>query len=142
MSEKHTPEPWKPCKVDAESCMCREVWSLAHDIPVAYCLDKADESWTAGDGATRETAMANARRIASCVNAMKGIEDPEAFVAGVRELSQAGKELHEAHEDVLHSLNRGALDGEAQRWQQTALKWHKHALYDLLAHLPDTEDDK
>ena len=65
---QHTPTPWRECGKDRGGCICRTVWATEHDIPVAVALSCEDTDYTGGDGATPETAQANAEHIVKACN--------------------------------------------------------------------------
>jgi hypothetical protein len=77
MSEtKHIPEPWSQS----------DTWVFAADrefIAVAF----GHKQFTNG----RANANANAERIVACVNALAGIDDPEAFVKEAKAAMQKDK---------------------------------------------------
>jgi hypothetical protein len=61
--------PWHACGEDRDGgssvCSCRQVWCTPSDALVCVALTASDESYTAGEGFTEETANANARFIAA-----------------------------------------------------------------------------
>lgn len=70
MSEaKHTPEPWRAYKHE----WCKTKGLVAKDGRVVIVEGRAGASECGG------LSAANADRIVACVNAMKGIPDPQAF---------------------------------------------------------------
>ena len=86
----HTPEPWE---MAFQEC---------HTGGVATCHGNGGwfEVWSRhwGDGVN---APANAARIVACVNAMEGIEDPQAFVEAARAVATredgTGEHFHTTH---------------------------------------------
>ena len=61
---KITGGPWRACHNG--DCVCRMIWSVPHDVPVAVALGAHDEHYTAGDGVTSPAMLgANARAIAA-----------------------------------------------------------------------------
>lgn len=83
---KHTPEPWRECGKDRDDgCKCRMVWALTADVVVAMALMADDEDYTGGEGiSSLDMAKANAARIAACVNALAGVEEPEKDLQAAR----------------------------------------------------------
>ena len=80
--QKHTAEPWK-----------YELGDLEDDdqdsyVPNIYSKDPPHESIFRADinGDYLQLDEANAKRIVQCVNAMAGIEDPQAFMYNIKKL--------------------------------------------------------
>lgn len=87
----HTPEPWE--YDDRGGC----VWGddCASDFPVA--LAHPESSTLGSERKPTSVEEANMKRIVACVNACKGIEDPEKTI---RELVEALRDYH----DGFHTL--------------------------------------
>ena len=84
---KHTPEPWREnSQGDAEYIYSERHGAIA-TIP--------------HDGLHRDEHKANAARIVACVNAMKGISDPDAFVRRAIELENTKRTERETEQDSL-----------------------------------------
>jgi hypothetical protein len=76
MNTTHTPEPWSQS----------DTWVFAADrefISVSFGHKQFTDQ--------RASAKANAERIVACVNALAGIEDPEAFVKEAKAALQKDK---------------------------------------------------
>lgn len=81
IESKHTPEPWRENSQGDTEYIYSERHGAIATIP--------------HDGLNRDEHKANAARIVACVNAMKGISDPEAFVRRAIELANTCKEQAE-----------------------------------------------
>jgi hypothetical protein len=88
MSEtKHTPEPWRIDRTAEDDATPAYLIAgntskyvvIAHLYPYSFYHMNA------------ETANANNKRIVACVNALAGIEDPEAFVKEAKAAMQKDK---------------------------------------------------
>lgn len=102
---KHTPEPWREnSQGDAEHIYCERHGAIA-TIPHG--------------GLNRDEHKANAQRIVACVNAMAGIEEPQAFRDSLKKLVSYAdkasemftekdakiKQLYTAAENLWQTLN-------------------------------------
>ena len=76
MNTQHTPEPWE----NPQSA------EFSGFLDQYYCIIRAQENrlWQKILGRTAEEANANAKRIVACVNACKGMTDPEKQIRELR----------------------------------------------------------
>ena len=86
---KHTPEPWRvgiPGTVVSDS---------SEGITIRGGTGEEAVNFFGGNLICESVSVINAARIVECVNAMKGISDPEAFVRRAIELANTCKEQAE-----------------------------------------------
>lgn len=107
---QHIPEPWRECGADTGGCQCCQIWSKSADCIVAVALTHKDESYTGGDGPTQEAALANAKRIVACVNALEGIEDPSTILADMLHCQERVVNLLEALRFIMGQRPGSARD--------------------------------
>jgi hypothetical protein len=87
MNLKHTPEPWRIGDIAEDNT--RPAFLLAGEYPSTVVTATVPPFKVYNMNA--DTATANAFRIAACVNALAGIEDPEAFVKEAKAALQKDK---------------------------------------------------
>lgn len=74
----HSPEPWRVERT-CDGNLAIFARRSTHENPFAVALLGETQR-------SSEEILANAERIAACVNAMKGVANPEAFVSAVKEV--------------------------------------------------------
>lgn len=106
---KHTPEPWEAY----DNSVYWEILSEGHSLVSVF-----DNRYHPVP-VTKESTAANAARIVACVNAMAGIEEPQAFRDSLQKLSEYAdkasemfaekdakiKQLYTAAENLWQTLN-------------------------------------
>lgn len=128
MTQKHTPEPWK---------LYRNDQSVGDAVGNAVC-----DAWPRGDDQLASAeGKANARRIVACVNACEGMEDPAAFIAGLRsELQLATHKLLTCgvaarHPDTSLSRRESDYGGKWNSPQAESVRQLRQQRDELLAEL-------
>lgn len=115
---EHTKEPWATCGCGH----CALVWGNNGKTLIAEGADQSESDVSAD----LDEQVANARRIVACVNACKGMKDPEADIAALRA---------EVATPVLVATNRLAdslADARAQRDELLAALKHANKLIALM----------
>jgi len=139
----HTPEPWVTGRKDMQSyhghtgTPFSSIYREADDERMPLTSDGLGGmarvplriAYIEGKDIPREEEKANADRIVACVNAMKGMSDPAAFVARARAIEAAARMIRERKGDPVAELSTKASSGKnyiaipvhPDRWEDLAL---------------------
>lgn len=101
--KKHTPEPWKAERYHGRGYCA---WSIYHITHLASFSPSTTVSGGDDPALSEKTedadCKANAERAVACVNAMRGIEDPAAFMENARTAADGARK--QARASVRDSL--------------------------------------
>lgn len=94
MTQDWTKEPWSAFHNSVQALGSVDTHSAGVWGPVAHCAPLQESDVESREWFISGDSKANARRIASCVNAFEGIPDPAAFVAAAGKAEQWLRAIH------------------------------------------------